>query len=280
MADPQDTNVSENKPGEAVVEHDDSASSDSQSNAGDGEPRNASSGTQGNGRSESPEPAERRQSDGARNNTTESTMTTESFPPPAVLSPEPAEFGDAVVTDVVDNSAVVANNDLIADNDAAIAAMIANDVEEMDAEDERAWDHAAEGSHRESVPTVVEPVVSRESNVSRGSSVPRRSKTRLPVRHVYYFIQIFDIEKQILRAVGSFFSRLEEDIKSAVQKHLNWPDNKEFLMWTLVDGSTVTTVAPGDTFEEDCLPDGTCIIVRDKLSKERSVHLPVLFKPN
>lgn len=271
--------MSENKPREAIVEHDDSASSGSQSTSGDDETREVSSRPQANTNSEFPDPVESAPSDVAENSAAEGTMTTESFPTRAGFPPEPAEFADVVITDASDNNATMANS-MVANDDAAIAAMIANDVEDMDAGDQRAWEYAAEGRHRESEPTVVEPVVSQESNVPQGSSLPRQSKTRLPVRHVYYFIQIFDIGNQVLRTVGSFFSRLEEGIKSAVQKHLNWPDNKEFLIWTLVDGNTVTSIAPGNTFEEYCLPDGACLIVRDALSRERLAPLRVLFESN
>lgn len=246
MTDPDEVTISEDKP-DVVVEHDDSGSSDRESNADDDADQVDSSETQAHSNSQHPEPVDERPSDDSRDNASVIATTAESsLPPAAPLERVPSE-GDVVIAD-------------IADNDAIIAAMIANDVDEMGAGDGRAWEEAGEGRPRESARTEIEPVVSEES---------REPKPQLPVRHIYYFIQVFDIESQVLRTVGSFFSRMEEHIKSAVQKHLNWSDDKDFLIWKRVDGITVTTVVPGDSFEEYFVPDGACLIVRDKLSKEK-----------
>lgn len=239
MTDPQEVYF-ENKP-EPVVEPD-SGSSDRQSNI-DGITDQADlSETQENSGSRSPGVVEERPPGDSGNHAAENTMAAESSPLAAAAEPVLSE-------DV--NSARTADSDL------AIAALIANDVQEMDAEDESTWEEATEAHPRESAPIVIESVVTQTA------------KPRLPVRHAYYFIQVFDIANQALRTVGTFFSRMEEDIKSALQEHLQWSDDEDFLVWKLVDGITVTAIVPGHTFEDDFIPDGSCLIVRDKLTREK-----------
>lgn len=241
MADPQEVHMSENKP-EPVIEQD-SRSPDRQSNIDDSTGQADPPETQANSNPRSPELVEERPADDSGNDATENTTTTESsLSSEAPVEPVPSEDVNSAAT---------------ADNDSAIAAMIANDVEEMGAEDERAWEGTIEAHPHESGPTVTESVVTQTP------------KSRLPVRHAYYFIQVFDIESQALRTVGTFFSRMEEDIKSSLLQHLQWSDNKDFLMWKLVDGITVTAIVPGDTFEDNFIPDGSCLIVRDKLNREK-----------
>lgn len=103
---------------------------------------------------------------------------------------------------------------------------------------------------------------------SRPSDSQEYQRQPLPVRHVFYFIQIFDAEKQTLRTVGSFFSRLEENIKDGLRKHLGWPEDRDFLIWERTSRLNSLPVYPGATFEPP-ISDGTCFIVGDKLSRER-----------
>lgn len=95
---------------------------------------------------------------------------------------------------------------------------------------------------------------------------------RLPVDHIYYFIQIFDTDKQVLKTVGAFFSRNDESVKAAIRKRLEWPDKEDFFIWQRVDGTTVTAIPAGETFGV-CKADGVCIIVADKLNKDKYVAL-------
>jgi hypothetical protein len=152
-----------------------------------------------------------------------------------------------------------------AENDAAVAAIIAQDVQQMEVEE---------------VEEVQEPPAPAEQS-SETSQAPEAVATTLeepevplPVEHVYYFIQIFDVETQALRTVGSFFSRKEDKIKAALRKHLKWPMMKDFSIWQRVDGTTVTTMSSVGTFDT-YVPDGTCFIVGDKLSKEKRTELSV-----
>ncbi|GES66331.1 MATH and UCH domain protein [Aspergillus terreus] len=142
-------------------------------------------------------------------------------------------------------------------NEAAIAAAIAEDVQQMETES-----------------TDVTPTTDSVVNQIESEVIPTEPEVLLPVEHVYYFIQLFDVEAQALRTVGSFFSRREENIKTAVRKHLQWPPMKDFQVWQRVDGTTVTTLSSAETFQI-FVPDGTCFIIGDKLNKDRRAELNV-----
>lgn len=94
-------------------------------------------------------------------------------------------------------------------------------------------------------------------------------KVNLPVSHAYYFIQIFDADSQLLRTVGSFFSKLDANVKASIRRHLNRPIRQDFLMWKRVDGATVTNVSPADSFDDVVAPHGVCFIIGDKLTKDK-----------
>lgn len=124
------------------------------------------------------------------------------------------------------------------------------------------------------------------STSQRDSAVPESTPTnptepevKLPVGHTYFFIQIFDADKQVLRTVGSFFSKLETNVKAAIRKHLQYPIRQDFMMWKRVDGTTVTTISPAENFMEVVVPHGSCIIVGDKLrnDKRRELGISGLF---
>ena len=83
------------------------------------------------------------------------------------------------------------------------------------------------------------PVATSGSSTENG---PASSEVTLPVGHAYYFIQVFDADNQVLRTVGSFFSKLEVNVKASIRKHLQWPLRRDFLMWKRVDGTTITDV--------------------------------------
>lgn len=92
---------------------------------------------------------------------------------------------------------------------------------------------------------------------------------KLPVGHTYYFIQIFDADNQVLRTVGSFFSKLDANVKASIRRHLQRSLRQDFLMWKRVDGAAVTTVSPADSFDDVVAPHGACFIVGDKLIKDK-----------
>ncbi|KAJ5535960.1 hypothetical protein N7513_009146 [Penicillium frequentans] len=104
-------------------------------------------------------------------------------------------------------------------------------------------------------------------------AAPTEPEVTLPVGHAYYFIQIFDEDNQVLRTVGSFFSKLEANVKASIRKHLKRTIRQDFLMWKRVDGTTVTTVSPAENFMDVVVPHGSCIIVGDKLTKDKRSKL-------
>jgi hypothetical protein len=98
---------------------------------------------------------------------------------------------------------------------------------------------------------------------------PTVPEVKVPVGHAYYFIQLFDADNQVLRTVGSFFSKLDSNVKASIRRHLKRGIRQDFLMWKRVDGANVTTVSPADTFEDVVVPHGACFIVGDKLAKDK-----------
>lgn len=91
----------------------------------------------------------------------------------------------------------------------------------------------------------------------------------LPIGHAYYFIQIFDLDTQVLRTIGSFFSKLDSNVKASFRRHLKRPMRQDFLIWKRFERANVTTVSPADSFNDVVAPHGTCFIVGDKLTKEK-----------
>ncbi|KAL3490950.1 hypothetical protein BJX62DRAFT_225504 [Aspergillus germanicus] len=158
------------------------------------------------------------------------------------------------------------------ENDAVIAAIIAGDLEQLEeeAQENQSSDTPAQESEATQTSTI-----EGQNNASAEENEPEapvEPEIILPVDHVYYYIQLFDIESQTLKVVGSFFSQKEETIKSAIRKHLEWPATKDFQVWQRIDGTTVITLASAETFDISP-PDGTCFIVGDKLNKEKRAKL-------
>lgn len=241
MNDPQDTiTTSSNKPEEAILERDDSDSSDDRIPTREGDVAQASSsGTTPGGE---------------------------------LTSEDPSEGQVQAFTTAADINSSQANGEVVtenADNDAVIAAIIADDVQQIDIVEpsnaEPVPEQAPEAAPAEPEPELATIATSTAPEISLPVEEP---EITLPVDHVYYFIQIFDVDTQSLRAAGSFFSQKEETIKAALRKHLQWPAMKDFLVWQRLDGTTVTTMSSAETFE-GFVPDGTCFIVGDRLTKDR-----------
>ncbi|CEN60663.1 Putative MATH and UCH domain protein, putaitve (AFU_orthologue; AFUA_5G01750) [Aspergillus calidoustus] len=157
------------------------------------------------------------------------------------------------------------------ENDAVIAAIIAGDLQQLEeAQENQSSDTPAQES--EATQTSTTEGQNNASAEDNEPEAPVEPEVVLPVDHVYYYIQLFDIETQTLKVVGSFFSQKEETIKSAIRKHLEWPATKDFQVWQRIDGTTVITLASAETFDISP-PDGTCFIVGDKLNKEKRAKL-------
>lgn len=93
-----------------------------------------------------------------------------------------------------------------------------------------------------------------------------------PVSHIYYFLQIFDANKQELRFAGRYFARSEDNVKDVLSRALKWPEDKSFSVWSrlqnevrpIIDQSVnIRKAAKGD--------DGCCFVVGEKLPKAEYV---------
>ncbi|KAJ5908712.1 Zinc finger RING-type [Penicillium taxi] len=174
-----------------------------------------------------------------------------------------------------------------ADGDAVASSSVAHDVSlppavtsapEIDAFSEERAEHdavlavvAALGQETPSTPPV--EASADTPTVQPTIEAPTQPEITLPVGHAYYFVQIFDADKQVLRTVGSFFSKLEENVKASVRKHLKRPMLPDFLMWQRVDGISITAVSPAESFGDVRLAHGSCIIIGDKMNNARRYKL-------
>ncbi|KAL4787038.1 hypothetical protein BJX76DRAFT_319842 [Aspergillus varians] len=164
------------------------------------------------------------------------------------------------------------------DNDAFIAAIVAGDLQQLDegtqeteppaASQEQEPDQSSSPEEQTQPPTEEQA----ETPGATEDAAPPEPAVEFPVEHLYYYIQIFDIESQSLRTMGSFFSENTKIIKPTIRKHLGWPDTKDFQIWKRVNGTEIDTIASTESFELGA-PDGTCFIVGDKLNKEKRAKL-------
>ncbi|KAB8264630.1 hypothetical protein BDV32DRAFT_117318 [Aspergillus pseudonomiae] len=248
MADPREVEVPQTKPEEAIFEREDSDSSDDQHSIAEVEAAQAGpSGT------------------ASRVDDTVQVVTTDASSEHSINVTENLGDGVAASLEMTHPEDDIPNG---AENDTVIAAIIAEDIQQMETEQSTDTPQTNDVTNE---PQSVE--VSTESSPTDDTSAhPMEPEPALPVDHVYYFIQIFDVEAQALRTVGSFFSQKEETIKAAVRKHLQWPVSKDFQVWQRVDGTTVTTMSSAETFNV-FVPDGTCFIVGDKMNKDKRLKL-------
>lgn len=164
-----------------------------------------------------------------------------------------------------------------AENDAVIAAIIAADAQQLDEQQQQQQQPQPDAAGQEG-PSASEGQTDTPTEEQTGTPTNTEDATTpepkvvLPVEHVYYYIQVFDVESQSFRTMGSFFSQKEDAIKPAIRKHLEWPDTKDFQVWQRVDGTEIMTLSSAETFEISP-PDGTCFIVGDRLNKEKRAQL-------
>ncbi|KKK17094.1 hypothetical protein P175DRAFT_0493499 [Aspergillus ochraceoroseus IBT 24754] len=261
MKDPHFPVTVNAKSEEAVIEHHGSESSDEGQPApetGFAQPSSSANASRSHSHEEStetpPQPAPQLVMEAVNNETTENPTTPAASEEPA----QNATSSDSVPPEGSSN-----------ENDAVIAAIIAHDLEQLDESQPSATNPEQDTG---AAPTPEGETPEQPVDDAQPPTTPEEPEVILPVEHVYYYIQLFDMEAQVLRTVGSFFSQKEEQIKAAIKKHLEWPATKDFQIWQRVDGTTVTTIASAETFEM-FVPDGTCFIVGDKLNKDKRARL-------
>ncbi|KAJ5831731.1 Zinc finger RING-type [Penicillium riverlandense] len=234
MPDPPTATTAEDKPDESIFERENSGTPEPSPSMADGDAEASSSGNVPNESAVAPAQV------------TSVPDIGDSLPPVATASPE----GDASAER--------------AEAEAALAVAAAHD---------RQATEAASTTSTEQTPSSSTNVAPAEPAQPESTVTPVEPEVALPVGHAYYFIQIFDADNQVLRTVGSFFSQLEANVKASIRKHLQRPIRQDFLMWKRVDGTTVTTVSPAENFLDVVVPHGACIIIGDKLSKDKRSQL-------
>jgi hypothetical protein len=179
--------------------------------------------------------------------------------PDITSEPVPSDESPLLATASPENGAISAER---AEQEMVLAVATAHDQEA-----------AVAGSATSTVETTDSPPtpasVAEQRSTESAPQAPTVPEVKMPVGHAYYFIQMFDADNQVLRTVGSFFSKLDSNVKASIRRHLKRGIRQDFLMWKRVDGANVTTVSPADTFEDVVVPHGACFIVGDKLTKDK-----------
>jgi Ubiquitin carboxyl-terminal hydrolase len=166
--------------------------------------------------------------------------------------------------------------DTVTSGDDTTTSLATNDEERMDV-DVTTSDAAAPDTEVPAQDVTQDTVMEDSPSESQDSSPESTSNsstdassvdTSESVPHVYYFIQMFDTEKQVLKPAGAFISALSDNVKSEVRKNLGWEANKDFLLWSRIDNTSVVTVSPSENFSVS-VGDGHCFIVGDRLNKEQ-----------
>lgn len=92
-----------------------------------------------------------------------------------------------------------------------------------------------------------------------------------PVRHVYFFLQVFDADKQELRFTGRYFAEEEDNTKETLSRVLNWPEDKQFSVWGRFQ-NVMRTVDLSDEIGRAAIgQESYCLVVAEKLSKAEYV---------
>ncbi|CAG7944237.1 unnamed protein product [Penicillium nalgiovense] len=237
IPDPPAMTTSEDKPDDVVVENLMHEASENVSFVAEGDAVASSSGSVPH---EGPAASD--------TDTVNSVMDNGSLPPLSTLSPE----NDSFTTERAEREEVLA----AAARDQLSTAPVTADL-------------STEATS--SAPVSPSEVESSVSEVAPQAQI--QSEVKLPVGHTYYFIQMFDADNQVLRTVGSFFSKLDSNVKASIRRHLQRPLRQDFLVWKRVDGAAVTTVSPADSFDDVVAPHGACFILGDKLTKDKRTQL-------
>jgi len=99
-------------------------------------------------------------------------------------------------------------------------------------------------------------------NRSEGSSA--NEEPARPVPHVYGFIQLFDAVKQEFKVYSTFIAKESAIIKDTVRRALEYPEDKEFSVWTRQKSYRTAAISTNSAFEAlDFRSDGFVLIVGD-----------------
>ena len=92
-------------------------------------------------------------------------------------------------------------------------------------------------------------------------SVLRTSARSEPVRHVYGFLQMFDVDLQNFTVSSSFFAEYKSDVRTFVQKRMGFASDTEFSVWHRTQAFQAVLVPANLTFKQIDFRDGVDLIV-------------------
>jgi hypothetical protein len=215
----------------------------------------------------------------------------------AVVVPQ-GQDAAAVVEEAV--AAVVAaqttaNVEMSAEDEAAIAALIAADTAELSgaSSDGTATPapqaQTAEGDASEPDPPsqpvgeilTIDDILGRPAETTEQgaeeaveTSAPAASVPEpRPVPAVYGFIQMLDIEAQDFRVHSSFFARHTDKVREVIRAKLSYAADREFNLWYRTGTAEGKEINGNETFLDCHFIDGVDIIVGDVLGPEQTARL-------
>ncbi|ETN46120.1 uncharacterized protein HMPREF1541_00304 [Cyphellophora europaea CBS 101466] len=191
----------------------------------------------------------------------------------AVLS-EPESANDAavieqVVTLVAGAQATVPEHGTSAEDEAAIAALIAADAAELSGRSVQNRNPSSDESPtpaRETIEPQPPTEAAPEAQLDTPSPPSPEAPTTVPC--TYAFLQFFSPTQQTFTVHRTFFAARSAPVRSTIRSLLSYPEDRAFNVWyrtTAVDGAKV---GEGETFYDIQAVDGFDIIVGDVLPED------------
>ena len=94
-----------------------------------------------------------------------------------------------------------------------------------------------------------------------------------PIKHIYGFIQLFDVEQQDFVIHSTFFAATSADVKETVRKAMGYEPSHEILVWQRERSCNTSSVGANTTFESIRFRDGVDVIVSKPLSEKTKASL-------
>lgn len=189
-----------------------------------------------------------------------------------IASPQSADDAaviEGVVAIVAEAQAAAPQEGISPEDEAAIAALIAEDTAALSGAHSESGEHPAantpptENNAEDSVPAATEETAATPQSSEGQESEPAPQKPC-----VYGFIQRFDPENQTFRVSETFFAPRDAPVREYVRKLLKYKEGQVPHVWyrtTAVDGSAV---GDSETFNDIHFIDGVDLILGPILSEE------------
>lgn len=192
-----------------------------------------------------------------------------------------AEPRQVTAEPVISGEQTTGNNPAIDDETAdIIASIIATEVAAADIADQTP-------STDEPIPapaeTLIEPTVDDTESpgeTNTGDTIPSPpveeeppAPEPRPIKHIYGFIQLFDVWAQDFVIHSTFFAPVTADVKETVRKAIGYCAEHALSVWQRERSCNTSSVGANTTFESIRFRDGVDVIVSEPLSEKTKASL-------